>query len=430
MKTFLRMLLAALVAVPTLMAAQVPDTRPAPLSVTLDGVDVKDVGADRAHFEVRSHLTANRNLKIKRVSFARMRLGGVPIYLSPIDEHLQLEKGVSANLPRIPVTVYFRDLDSLDPLSQAVQQGQTTLTGEIRADLDLNLFERVASRDLGPKADIPVDITLPVEVPGGSTGKTAAITALKAAQVAMNLGGSALGRVRASQKNWDNELITRFEPTLVIAESRYSLRTKDGQQVDYYVRGLGFRISEDNFILTGEMIEPWEYDPDVAAAIHSKDASLIKENTDLLVWPAGETLDPNSARAMSRGQILLQHLATKSDSAYTSVDNKRMKIKLLRRDSDSNFAVLHFTHPEDKGPIVTGAAVANGTQNWDRLTLFRVDDLGQLETVPTPAHTQNGRIILEDPIDDRAFGSLLIAQDGAVGVVQDEHSAMMMKSSW
>jgi len=430
MKAFLKILLAALLAVPTMMAAQVPETKPAPLTVSIDGVDVKDVAADRAHFEIRSHVTAARKLKVKRVNFAHMRLGGVPIYLGPIEEHLDLEKGVPVNLPRVPVTVYFRDLDSLDPLTQAIRDGQTTVTGEIRTDLDLNLFERIAARELGPHATVPVDLTIPVTVPGGSTGKTAALAALKAAQVALNLGSSALGRLRASQKTWDNELRTRFEPTLLVTESRYSLRTKDGQQVDFYVRGVGFRISDDKFVVTGEMIEPWQYDPDSAAALKANDATLLRENYDLLVWPAGEMLDPNSARSIMRGQVVIEHTAPKSENDYTSVDGKRVKIKVLKRESDANFAVLRFTHPEDKGASVAGGAVAAGAQKWDRLSLFRADDAGKLEVVPVQAHTANGRIVLDDPIDDRAFGSLLIAENGAVGMVQDEHSAMLMRTEW
>jgi len=217
---------------------------------------------------------------------------------------------------------------------------------------------------------------------------------------------------------------------LLVTEARYSLRTKDGQQVDFNVRGMGFRISDDKFVVTGEMIEPWQYDPDAAAVLKANDATLLRENYDLLVWPAGETLDPNSARSIMHGQVVIEHIAPKGENAYTSVDGKRTKIKILKRDSDVNYAVLRFTKPEDKGTAVSSGPAVSGTQNWDRLTLFRADDAGKLELVPVPAHTANGRIVLDDSIDDRAFGSLLISEDGAVGMVQDEHSAMMMRSEW
>ena len=31
---------------------------------------------------------------------------------------------------------------------------------------------------------------------------------------------------------------------------------------------------------------------------------------------------------------------------YTSVDRERVKVKLLKRDADANYAVLRFTHAE------------------------------------------------------------------------------------
>jgi hypothetical protein len=429
MKVLWRALVLVSIAIPALVAQSAPENQP-PVSLSFDGVDVKDVGADRVRFEVRSHVTASRKMKVKGVSFSHMRLGGVPIYLSAIEENLELEKGATVALPRIPLTVYFRDLDSLDPLVQAVRDGKTTVSGQARADLDLNLLERVAAHDQGPHAEMPIDVTIPVEVPGGNAGKTAALTALRGAQFALNLGSSALGSVHKSRKAWEQDLLAKYGPSLVIAESRYSIKQND-QQMDFYVRGMGFRITEDKVVFSGEMIEPWKYDPDVAVALQTGEASLVKENCDLLVWLNGETLDPNSARSLLRGQISVDHNSTKSDVAYMAVEKKRVKVKLLKRDSDANYAVLKFTQPEDKGTALSLAADAvRHSQNWDRVTVFRADDAGKLELISMPAHSQNGRIVLEDAIDERAFGSLLVTADGAVGMVQDEHSGMVLRNEW
>ncbi len=411
-------------------AQTAPDAQP-PVAVALDGVDVKDVAADRVRFEVRSHVTATRKIRVKGVSFSRMRLGGVPIYLSAIDQPLEVDKGASVSLPRIPLTVYFRDLDSLDPLVEAVRDGQTTVTGQARAEIDLNLLERMASRNSLPRAEVPIDMTLPVNVPGGSAGKTAALTALRGAQFALNLGGSALGGMHTSRKAWEQDVIAKNGPSLVIAESRYSIKAQNDQQMDFYVRGMGFRIGDDKFVLSGEMIEPWKYDSEVAVALQTGEATLVKENCDLLVWRNGETLDPNTARSLLRGQIIVDHTSTKSEIAYMPVERKHIKVKLLKRDSDANFAVLKFAQPEDKGTAIEVAADSvRHSQNWDRVTLFRADDAGKLELISMSAHSENGRIALEDPIDDRAYGSLLVTSDGALGMVQDERSGMILRNEW
>lgn len=431
MKLFWTLTIVIAAAMPLLARQAAPPAQPVPVGIVIDSVDIKDVSTDRVRFEIRSHVTADRHLKIKRIRFEHMYLGSLPIYLSPIDDRLELEKGVSAVLPRVPVTIYFRDLDSLEPLEHAVREEKATVAGKARIDLDLNLIEKILSRQKDVHADIPLAISTPVQVPGGMLGKTAALTSLRAAQFALNLGGSALHVLRQSQKSWEEKLRTQFVPSLVIAESRYSIRLKTGEQADFSVRGLGFRITDDDFVLTDEMYEPWKYDTEVATALQTHTASLIDENRDLLVWNSSEPLDPNTARSLSRKTIREEHHSDQSDAAHVSSEGKSVKIRLSKRDSDANYAVFRFTRPEDKGtPIQLAPDPAMRSQNWDRLTLFRVDEEGKLEVISTPAHRTNDRIVLEDSVDERAYGSLLIAPEGAVGMVQAEQSGMILKTKW
>jgi hypothetical protein len=429
---FSRRILALLTLSAPLLARQVPAASPDPVSVAIDNIELKDVGTDRIRFDISSHVTATRKLGIKQVHFEQMRLGTLPIYLRPIEDHLELEKEVAVSLPRIPLTIYFRDLDSLAPLQQAVQDGQATVEGKARVDLDLNLIERIASRQWNAHADLPIQMKIPVEVPGGFVGKAAALTTLKGAQLALDLGGSALNALRQRQKRWEQDLRAHYVPALVIAESRYSVRTRNNERMEFSVRGLGFRISEDAFVLTGEMMEPWRYDSDVAAALQNGDATLLEDSRDLLVWPSGEALTAEKARSFSRGEIKLEHSSGKTETAHVpGADNKTVTVKLLQRDSGANYAVLRFTRSEDKGkPVELAPEDARRSQNWDRLTLFRVDDNGKLELISTPARRQDNRILLEDPIDDRAFGSLLVAPEGAVGMVQDESTGMILRPEW
>ena len=393
-----------------LMAHQAPAAQPVPVGIVIDSIDLKDVSTDRVRFEIHSHVTADRKLKIKRVRFEHMYLGSLPIYLSPIDERMQLEKGVSAVLPRVPVTIYFRDLDSLEPLQQIVREGKATVNGKARIDLDLNLIEKVLSGQRDVHADIPVAISTPVKVPGGALGKTAALTTLRAGQFALSLGGSALHALRQSQKRWEDQLRSQYIPSLVIAESHYSIRLRTGEQADFVVRGLGFRITDDKFILTDEMLEPWKYDTDVATALQTHTASLIEDGRDLLVWNSSEALDSNTARSLSRKTIREEHHSAQTETAHVPTDDKSVKVHLFKRDSDANYAIFRFTRPEDKGtPIQLASDTVMHSQNWDRLTMFRVDEEGGLELVSTPARRTDDRIFLEDSVDERAFGSLLIA---------------------
>jgi hypothetical protein len=405
-------------------------TPPVPVAVTIDGIDLSGVSADSIRFELRSHVTADRNLKLKRVRFEEMYLGTLPIYLNPIDDRLQLVKGSAVELPRVPVTIYFRDLDSVEPLEDVVRSQSATITGKARLDLDLNLIEKVLSGG-NVHADIPIAVTTPVGVPGGIIGQTAAIASLHAAQFALTVGSSALHALRQSQRQWEQEIRTHYIPALVIAESHYSIRLRTGERADFVVRGLGFRISEDKFVIPDEILEPWIYDTDVATVIQSQGASLVDGSRDLLVWPSGEVLDPNTARSLSKNTIHVEHKSGKTEAAHVPSEDKTVKIHLGKRDSDENYAILRFTRPEDKGTAIQVAPdQILQSQSWDRLTMFRANDAGKVEIIYTPAHRKDNRIFLEDSVDERAYGSLLIAPEGAIGMAQDEQSGIVLRKRW
>lgn len=414
-----------------LMAQQVMQMQNETVTVVIDRVELKDAASDRVRFDVQGHIIASRKLKIKRVRFEQMHLGRTPIYLSPISSYLELEKGTAVTLPPIPLTLYFRDLDSLEPVEQAVRDGKVTVTGNARVDLDLNLLERAVARQWSVHADMPVAMTAPVDVPGGGAGRAAALATLHAAQLALTIGGAALDVFGQSHKASDDDLRAQYSPAMVIVESRYSLQLRDGHRVDFVLRGLGFRISEDKFVTTGEMVEPWKYDTDAATGLQAGEASLIEDSRDLLVWPAGESPDAGSARSLLRGSIHVERTSNKTELTHVPSGQEGVEVRVARRDSDENYAVLRFTRAEDRGTAVRLAGEEiRRSQSFDRLTLFRVNDSGKLEALSTPAQREEKRIALEDPVDDHGFGSLLIAPDGAVGMVQDERTAMVLRGQW
>jgi hypothetical protein len=429
-KTFWTILITVLAGAGTLMASQLTDTRTASQRVTVDSVTLKDLSSDRIVFELQTHVASTRNLRIKEVRFEQMHLGNVPVYLRPLDQDLILQKDISAVLPPIPLTIYFRDLDSLESLKKIVRDQQAEVEGNARLRLDLKLLERIVGGPDVTHADIPIKVTVPVFVPGGFLGQTAALATLSAAQVALDLGGSSLNMLRQSEKDWEEDCRTRYLPALVTAEARYSLRLQNGERLDFVVRGIGFRISPDQFVLTSEMIEPWKYDTDVAASLKTG-ATLLEDGRDLIVWRSGQETKPSTGRSLAQGAIQVVRTPVKAESTRVAVGDKIVKLEVYRRDSKTNYAVLRFTRPEDKGTGIPEIhAETAPAQSWDRLLLFRANDNGQLELLPSPAHRQDGRIYLDDPVDERAFGSLLIAPQAPVGMLQDENSGISLPISW
>jgi hypothetical protein len=63
-------------------------------------------------------------------------------------------------------------------------------------------------------------------------------------------------------------------------------------------------------------------------------------------------------------------------------------------------------------------------ETFERVAVFHVTTAGKLEVILLPAHVRDGRLTLDSPVDDSAFGSIVVGPDGIVGLVQDERSAM------
>src|SRR5262249_15028427 len=156
-----------LLALAPMNAGQLQNQGSPPVQVLIDGIDLVGAEHDRVLIEVRTHVISVRTLSIQRIRFERVRLGSVPVYLSPIDEQAQLTATSPPPLRPIHVTVYFRDLDSLAPFIQAVENGSITVPATTRIDLDLPLLERLLLRDMTPHADMPIEVSIPVVVPGG-----------------------------------------------------------------------------------------------------------------------------------------------------------------------------------------------------------------------------------------------------------------------
>lgn len=433
MKQFWKVLAAlALALVPgPAMNGQVTQMQNDLVVVSVDRVEIADVRSDRIKFVAIARVTASRKLKIKRIRFEQVRIDGLPVYLGPLEENLELEKGVARSLPPIPLMIYIRDLRSLDPLQKAVREGKAEVQGLARIDLDTNLLERALVGQWDVHADMPIDMTTAIDAPGGQAGRTAALATLRAAQLALELGDSALGILNLPGSKSDDDLRSKYTPSLVVAESHYSLELQGKQRVNVVIRGLGVRVSADRFVVPGEMLEPWNYDVDASTALQTGTASLIEGSTDLLVWPAGKPLDLAAARSLNKGLIEVVRKPGGSERTRVPAGERGAEIRIARRDSGENLAVLRFTRTEDNGAQVQLAPEeGQSNTNWDRLTLFRVDSKGGLEALSTPATSKDNRILIEDPVDDSGFGSLLAGPDGVVGMLQDERSGIVLRGPW
>jgi hypothetical protein len=389
-------------------------------------VELKSAGADHALLEVRTVVAVSHDVTVQRVRFEGMHLGAIPVFLEPIDAPFEAKAGQVIYLRPIPITVFYRDLGALDTLQSAIEDGELRVWGQARVDLNLNLLDRIQLMQWAGKSDLPIQARMAITIPGGQLGKRAAITALRAARQAFTLAGATLSGLGVGGDRDAQAMTGRFAPSMLMVESRYSLQMADGHRVDMSPHGLGFRVSDKSFIVTAEMLEPWRYDADAAVLLEMKQATIIADSVDLLVWPADAGPD-EPARKLSNGDFRVDQASGKVDSVMVPTSGKRIRIQLARRDVDKNLAVLTFNQERDWRPQISSAPreVASRTA-WDKVAAFRFQDGGKLELIWVPVRRSEGRLVLDSPVDMSAFGSPLLTSDGVIGMVQDERSGVSL----
>jgi len=433
MKTLTILALAASLTVPLLAQPTITDDRGPSVRITVDRLEFSGVSADHLSFRLYTHVTAFRNARVKRVRFFGMRLGEIPFFIEPMEERMELKSGQNTAASPIPVTVYFRDLDSLQTLEDAVKAGEIRVTGRARAELDLGLVERLAVGQLNGLADISLTGKFPVVVPGGEVGKTAAIVAIRGAQKALPAASAALNQLGGSPSLRAHEVSDLYKPWLVMVDSRYALLLDSGKKIDVNETWLGVRVSDDLVVLPDEAVQPWRYDPDVVLALESNTAQLVPDARELSIHFDGMRGD---APSLANGGLRIERSSrVEKESLLVQDDEKRVRVAVAKRASNSNYDILRIVQTDDAAsgqrPVFNSQrAVFNShpeQQSFDRVGVFHLTPAGKLEVVLMAAHVRDGRVVLDSPVDDSAFGSIVVGPDGIVGMVQDERSAMFLQ---
>jgi hypothetical protein len=405
----------------------VPPGPPPVAQVVLDGIDLVNAGTDHIQFSLKTHLVSRSSVRVKRISFAGTHVGGVPVYMGPVEGPLELRAGQNSAVPAIPLTIYFRDLDSLAPLERIVREGKVGVEGRARVQFDLNIIQKLALRQWSARAEFPIDQSLPVMIPGGEMGRLAALTALQAANTAIGMAGSALGSLRRSQVDWQDQIGKQYMPALIMAETRYSVITPEGQQLDITQDGVGFQIPNRKFVLTSEMIEPWKYNADVASMLQDKHARLLTESVDLMVWPADAPIEMGTARSVRQGSVRVIKVRDAEENVEVPGKGGYSKVRVSKRDSTHNLATLEFTNGQDgMAPLPLAPKDHMKNESWDRVAVFRFTESTRPEVLFVPAHRDGSRLVLDALVDESAFGSPVLTPLGAVAMLQDEHTGLML----
>lgn len=408
------------------------------LKMDLQVADVRVLETSSDHIRISLHVLArtHQRAKIVKVVLSNSYFNGMPVFLSPLDQPFEMPPDEFVQLPgELTAAVYYRDVDSPDPLLKLLQESSVTIDAEATITAQLNLVEKVALMSNTATSKVPVHAVLPVALPGGEIGRSAAVAALQAARPLFGkaLKASASVGIGPRQDPWCEERKQRYGDSLLYVISRYQLRDKHGNVTDYTYTGTGFRISPSHFVVLREAVEPWEFDPAALSRMKSDGAKVIDTSRDLVIYSPGAV--PDSAQPglrlqsgdfslVSSGKEDRKRIFVKSGKGYK-------KGSLDVRVSEGNIAVFQLATPAAGSPA---ADFADGSDALDPMAILRFSSpqSGQplaVEAIAVHASRSGDVLQLSDPVDARYFGSPVLVSSGVLAVVQDERSASLLRPS-
>ena len=405
-------------------------------AVRVEEVNLESVQAEKLTFDAKMGLFPERSITVKSLSFSAMTVNGLPVYVSPISGKFAMKKGEFMKLPDVQIVVYTRDLASLTPVRSALEQQKISVAGEILAVIDGSVLEDLALRSLHPRVVMPFNKEISVLIPGGDTGRTAALATLdlleKAGPAAKLVGSFFPGQDAA----WRNDLMTNQVKHVVLV--RTSCTVVDGKStypLDF--EQLGFWIGPSTVMVPEEAIKPWEFDAEAQSRLSQRHAYVDKASVAISVQPVTSLSSTPDASGpaqpvpwtLSGGDFTIDTEGKPSENRVT-YSPTTSAIAVRDRDSANNYALLRFRNDIQGNPAASAPPAENG---WDRLAIFRLvrnvtGDSIQTEVIFLPGTTEGHQIKFGQPLDELGFGSPVFTPDGVIAMAQDETHAAFLSS--
>jgi len=422
-----------------------PTAPPVSFAIDIDKVSFKSITADAVQFEITLGFTASRGASARQILVSDLRLNDMPLYASPITSTIQFDAGKRVDLPGpVPTTVYFRDLENLRPFDVLLSESRLRVQGTLYIDLELNLLEKVALFSRSGRTSLNFTRLVPFEFPGGAAMREIARRALSTAAETIERIESGVESTASLVSEWRRTLWQEEAPAALMSIVRFNLKDSRGRVRTVECAGSGFRLSDADFLLPGSLVEPWKYDPELAAAVQRDGFTVEKKGYDIWVWPAGARLreegaglDPDKAFRLSKGQLRIayQPRAEAETLLVARPGGRPRNVKLLKREGPANLALLEFV--SDKGRMRVARAEPSGgpaKDAWNRIAVFRFPagaggDLARPDLVLLSAERKGTKIALSSMIDYSGWGAPLISPEGVIGIVQSASTAISLEDA-
>jgi len=424
-------------------AAQTQPQAPSEGEIQVDSVELGDVAVDRVRLAVYPVVVPYLDARIDGITFFSMRLNGIPIYVPPVNEPLTLQAGRRLRLRRpLEVTIFFRDLSSLQPVIDLVRNSRLHLEGTAVFEARLSLLPALVLRTRIARAPMRFQVDVPVTLPVSRLTREAALRVLQLAEPgSRTVRGKVITLIDSTESR--QRIMDKFGPNLLFALARYTLADSNGKKFPIESTGIAFRVEPKRYLLPRELAEPWRFDPAVGMQVKSRKLTIVEGSYDLLLWPVGANLSrtgnelrTDNAFSYRKRQFRLT-LSPRSDSekmVTTETGRSVTIISSLQRGSRSNLAIAEFDVPPPPGSPVSEVDRHPDPNGYSSLLVFRFGagammDKVEPEILSLSAKVSNGRLILDDPVDATAWGSPMISEAGVAGILQEEKSGILFTAA-
>lgn len=401
-------------------------------AATLGKLEVKDISlveVDSSHVKVSVALevTSAQSANLKNIRLCSLRLNGQQVFAEPLNQEIVLKKGEKAALPPLYITLLFRDLYTVEPLSRMLEKQSVHLEGEMVADLKLNFMERLVLATQHPKVKIALDQEVPTETGDSAFERSAVQSVLAIVDAGLKSKALAAHFIPGTKPAWVSDLEAKAQSGVLKVESSYAIK-QSGKIYPVHLNLLGFRLASGEVVTTAEADAPWKYDAEFLGAVESGDAKVEKKSQEIVLTRIGQN---STTLSLGGKDFSLAMRGTPEKDSITLGDGSHGQIKVLRRDTPGSLAVL----TPRAGVPAPGLAVAPSTvaaqDRWEQVAVFRlridpVSKAASLEVFELGANREGKSIHLAEPVDAAVFGSPIVTPDGVIGMVQDEQTGTFL----
>ena len=427
MKTALRVAIAGM----SVLAAAGGLAQPAVQAPTVGNFQVKEINVaeiDTSHVKliVDLSLTATQSATLENLRLISFHLNGQPVFASPLNQEIVINKGTTMALPPIYVTVLFRDLNSTEPLRRMIESQSVRIDGELVADVRLTLVEKLALHTQHPSVEIALNQDVPVTLGGTPLERNVALGILKVIDSGLKVKTVADKYIPGTQPQWIRDLQANAQANLFAVESTYTLARGDASYPVTSVH-LGFRVAPARVVTLAEADAPWKYDAEFLGAVQSGAAKLVKHSLEIQLRPVAQG-DPLRLGAKD---FTVDLRGAPEEDTLIAANGKHGKMKVLRRASPTSLAVLTLHAPPAPPALAAASTAVAARDSWEHVAVFRLrEDAAtrkpSVDVLQLGARRDGLGIRLSEPVDGAVFGSPIVTPDGVIGLVQDEQTGAFL----